>query len=87
MSVAAVVSDHALIHTLGDGDGVGVGVGVGVGRGVGVGVGVGRLLLDGYTVVVTFLVVVVVVVPPRVMVSVAVPDFSMLLQKTRASEV
>jgi hypothetical protein len=38
-------------------------------------------------VVVVFLVVVTVVVPPLVMVSVAVPDFRMLLQKMRASEV
>jgi hypothetical protein len=38
-------------------------------------------------VVVVFLVVVTVVVPPLVMVSVAVPDFRMLLQKIRASEV
>jgi hypothetical protein len=51
-------------------------------------VGVGRrLLVGGRTVVVTFLVLVTVVVPPRVTVSVAVPDFKMLLQKSRASEV
>lgn len=36
---------------------------------------------------VTCLVVVTVVVPPRVEVTVAVPDFKMLLQKSRASEV
>jgi hypothetical protein len=77
-----------LAHTLALGLGLGVGVGVGRGVGVGVGVGVGRLLLvGGRTVVVTFLVEVTVVVPPRVMVSVAVPDFKMLLQKSRASEV
>lgn len=55
--------------------------------GVGVGVGVGVLLVGGYTVVVTFFVVVTVVVPPRVTVAVAVPDFRILLQKRRASEV
>jgi hypothetical protein len=53
-----------------------------------VGVGVGRWLLEGgTTVVVTFLVVVTVVVASRVTVEVAVPDFNMLLQKSRASEV
>ena len=75
-----------------DEEGLGAeGEGVGVRVGVGVGVGVGRRLLvdglGGITVVVTCLVVVTVVVPTRVTVEVAVPDFKMLLQKSRASEV